>query len=336
MKKKHSYSILLTKYFSGNCSPSEKERVENLYREEPEFRMLFDDYKKVWQLSEKKTGFPEPDVESNWQELTRRIEYAEKVLPVVAEKQHKTKRIVTVFSRIAAVFLIAAGFYYLFTRTDTKTDWNNYASDEVSKSPLVLPDWSKVFTSYNTLIKYPGQFNKEQRLVKFSGEALFRVAHNPAKPFVVETGNVRVKVLGTVFDLRNYERENKIEVYLKEGKILFYSVDKNENILEQIILHPGEKGIYDKTTGSITRSTFGNDNFIAWKTGKLVFVNTPLNEVFPTLEHTYGVKIVPQKSCAGLRLTAKFTGESVQSVFEALNTVFGIRYEIKGKTVYVY
>ena len=336
MIKKHSYNKLLARYFSGNCSPSEIKQVEKLYAEDKRFRMLFDEYKVVWQLAEAKKDFPAPDVDSAWEELNRRIDYAEKFIPIVTEKPHRTRQVVVIFSRIAAVFLLVAGFYYLFTQTNTKTDWNSYASVNIQKSPLILPDQSKVFTSYNTLVKYPEHFSKEQRKVKFSGEALFRVAHNPQKPFVVETGNVRVKVLGTVFDLRNYEQENKIVVYLKEGKVLFYSVDKDENILEQIILHPGEKGIYDKTTGSITRSTFDNENFIAWKTGEIVFVNSPLNEVFKTLEKTYRVKIIPQKSCADMRLTAKFTGETPQSIFEALSTVFGIQYKIEGNTIYVY
>ncbi len=336
MIKKHSYNELLTRYFSGNCSSAERDRVEKLYREDNKFGMLFDDYKKVWQLAGAEKDFPEPDVDSAWEELNRRIDYAEKFIPVVTEKRHGMRRVAVVLSRIAAVFLLAAGVYYLFTRTGATADWNSYASENIKEAPLILPDQSEVFTSYNTQVQYPGHFNKEQRLIKFSGEALFRVAHNPEKPFVVETDNVRVKVLGTVFDLRNYEQENKIVVYLKEGKVLFYSVDKDENVLEQIILHPGEKGVYDKTTGSITRSTFDNDNFIAWQTGELVFVNAPLDEVFKTLEKTYRVKIVQQKSCTGMRLTAKFTGETPESIFQALNMVFGIQYKIEGNTIYIY
>jgi len=200
-----------------------------------------------------------------------------------------------------------------------------------------LSDGSSVIMNKNARINYPEEFTSESRNISFKGEAFFDIAHNPDKPFIISTGNVKVKVLGTSFDLQNNIDEDFITVYLESGKILFYSIDEIDgSILEQIILHPGEKGIYNKNTGLITKDKFENNNHIAWKTGSLEFVNAPLSDVVRALESAYNITVKSDIALSNYQITARFDNESVISIFESLQIIYGFDYNIDNDIVLIY
>jgi len=329
-------NTLIARYLTGNCTPSEKKELERIMLSKQN-KSQFDDYKLLWEHSAAhKTDFV-PDIDEQWEDLNRRIYYTEKFV----QSEQKQKRTITVSAvnilpKIAALFLLLFGLYFLLLNKNVKTGTKEYSSVKIQKSPLVLPDNSKVFLSYSSKINYPSEFNTSERDVVFTGEALFNVTHNPEKPFVVKAGNTRIKVLGTVFNLRNYPSENEISVYLKSGKILFYSVDKNEKVIEQVLLLPGEKAVYNKTTGLISKGKFSGNNFMAWQTGNLEFTKVPLTDVFKTLEKTYNIEIKPEIPCQDLYLTAKFTNETPKSIFDALSVIYGFNYEMRDKNIRIF
>ncbi len=315
----------------------EKQEVKRLVVNNVDFKLLFEKYNKLWTLSKARNISGEIDVDNSWEELNRRIYYAEQFVPRLEKnREEKIHKFVYVFLRVAAVLFIVFGLIYYLSYRSPQITTKHFTSISAKKVPFVLPDKSKVYLNSQSDLIYPVKFVNNQRNVDFKGEALFEVSHNPAKPFIVNAGDVRIKVLGTVFDLRNFPDENEITVYLKSGKILFYSIDKNDNTKEQIVLLPGQKGIYNKTTGLISRSIFNNENFLSWKTGNLEFTKTPLPDVFRTLENTYNISIVSEIPCDTLYLTARFTNEKPQTVFEALHMIFGFNYKISGNTARIY
>ncbi len=333
MVNKKLNNTLITRYLTGNCTPDEKQEIERIMHTK-ENQQKFDSIIKLWNYSEPAKTEHTPDIDKQWEDLNRRIYYTEKFVQTEQkQKRVKTFNVINVVSKVAAVFVLFFGLYFLLFNKTSKIDIKEFSSVKAQKSPVVLPDNSKVFLSYSSKINYPAEFQVAERDVNFTGEALFNVAHNPSKPFVVKTGDVRVKVLGTVFNLRNYPAENEISVYLKSGKILFYSVDENETVIEQVLLLPGEKAVYNKTTGLITKGKFTNDNFMAWQTGNLIFTKAPLTDVFKTLEKTYNIKINAEIPAANLYLTAKFTNETPKSIFDALCVIYGFEYEIKGDSI---
>ena len=116
----------------------------------------------------------------------------------------------------------------------------------------------------------------------------------------------------------------------------FSSINREDGtIREQLILMPGQKGVYDKTSGMITKSQFENKNHMAWKTGVLEFEKTPLNEVISSIEQTYKINVVSDRSFENLSLTARFDNETPESIFKSIQTIFGIEYEIDGDTVFL-
>lgn len=157
----------------------------------------------------------------------------------------------------------------------------------------------------------------------------FNVTSNPDKPMIIATDNVRVKILGTSFNLRNEKDSDIITIHLEEGKVLFYSVDENEQILEQIKLLPGELGIYNKKNATITKEVFNNSNYKSWETGTLDFVNAPLDEVIKTLEKTYNVSVNVNVPIDSYYLTAHYSHKSPNSIFDSFEMIFGLKIDQK-------
>ncbi len=334
--KKINKEILL-RYFSGNCTPEICREVERWAAKSQENQQLFDEYRQIWNLSKPYPLYHEPMLDEAWEELNRRIYYAEQFVPISNHKNVLTdRRLGLIFVRVAAVLFIAFGLLYFLNRSPKQVPMKHFATLEAQKTPVTLPDKSIVTLNSQSELTCPIFFSSLERKVNFEGEALFKVVHNHRKPFVVYAGDARVKVLGTVFDLRNLPDENDITVYLKSGKVLFYSIDQNNRIKEQIILHPGEMGVYDKTTQLITRMKFDNNNYMAWESGDLEFVKAPLSDVFQTLEKTFKLKIITEVPCNNYYLTARYINESPQSIFEALHVIYGLHYKISGNKIRVF
>jgi transmembrane sensor len=107
-----------------------------------------------------------------------------------------------------------------------------------SKSHIVLPDGTNVWLNADSKIIYPGNFQGETREVSLVGEAFFDVVKNVNKPFIIHTGTMDVKVLGTAFNVRSYPGEMTTEASLLRGLI---EVTLNGTEKKKILLKPNEK-----------------------------------------------------------------------------------------------
>jgi ferric-dicitrate binding protein FerR (iron transport regulator) len=185
------------------------------------------------------------------------------------------------------------------------------------RSQVVLPDGSKVWLNAESTLKFPVPFPKDIRNIDLKGEAFFEVVKNQNKPFVVQSGNVQVKVLGTRFDCKAFDEDKTIEVILEEG-----SVALNSNITAtgaESVLKPGDRAVIEKETGKTQISNEEVQKYIAWHTGKLVFDNTSMEEVASMIERWYGVEVVIQDpEILKNRFTTTFDNESIFHVIELL------------------
>ena len=209
--------------------------------------------------------------------------------------------------------------YRQFTSTETAAV---YAMQEITspagmRSQVVLPDGSKVWLNAESTLKFPVPFPKDIRNIDLKGEAFFEVVKNQNKPFVVQSGNVQVKVLGTRFDCKAFDEDKTIEVILEEG-----SVALNSNTTAtgaESVLKPGDRAVIEKETGKTQISNEEVQKYIAWHTGKLVFDNTSMEEVASMIERWYGVVVViKDPEILKYRFTTTFDNESIFHVIELL------------------
>ena len=111
------------------------------------------------------------------------------------------------------------------------------------KSEIALPDGSKVWLNAESRLTYPKSFSGIcTRHVYLTGEAYFDVTENKSQPFIVETSNLQIKVLGTVFNVKSYDGEKNIETTLVKGSVLIEGTAADPN-LKPILLKEDERAI---------------------------------------------------------------------------------------------
>lgn len=170
------------------------------------------------------------------------------------------------------------------------------------RANITLPDGTNVSLNFQSRLAYlPKEFNKKQREITFKGEAYFQVHKNAKCPFLINAKGLKIKVLGTVFNLHVRDNETSASLALEEGSVLFLSDKTHKNE----ILEVGSMGILDQKTGDITVIRQKNiENAAAWKAGYLKFEETELSEVINNIESSYGVNIEIDKES----LSDLFTG----------------------------
>jgi ferric-dicitrate binding protein FerR (iron transport regulator) len=234
-------------------------------------------------------------------------------------------RVLSTIRKIAAMLLLPvlvfAGWHY-FQNLKLKQDFASIqVFQEVKTQPGVrshffLPDGTEVWLNAASTLKFPSVFTGNARMVELDGEAYFEVFQNKEKPFLAKTGRCDVAALGTAFNLCAYSEDNQIAATLAEGKI---EVTTKEGKQERFILDPNEQLNLEKDISKISKTKVNVCDVIAWKDGKLIFNETPFQEVVLKLGRWFNtdIKLVDQ-SLAKYRYTATFTNEDLSQVLELL------------------
>ena len=203
---------------------------------------------------------------------------------------------------------------------------------------LVLPDGSSVMLNSGSLFVYPKHFNKDSRCVFLTGEAYFDVVHNEEHPFMVHTGRINIKVLGTSFNVEAYSDAPEITTTLKKGKVNVYPMSKKEH--EGIVMNPDEQVIYNIKTGKMSLSKVNAEDYASWTEGDLHFVERSLAEVLKIIGRKYDVEFRYDNQ---IRLDELYTiafkqEETIEQVMKVMKSLIGnqIDYSINEKSVYLY
>lgn len=306
MSKEESYTNLIIKYLTDALSAAEADKLERWVQASDKNQALFDDYKKVWQEAENQmpSEIRNIDLESEWQK------FEQEAFKKTSKAETGKKIIRIMLSAAAGVAVLWALIFYF---RDTKQTL--YAENTVKE--VVLPDSSKLTANTGTTIKYPGDFEHNREL-ELSGEAYFEVRPDTDNPFSVKTKHYIVKVIGTKFFVST---SPAFEVIVSEGSV---EVSRRGKKTKSLILISNEKAEHsDKQR--LTKTPKTDRNFLAWKTGQLVFENTTLYEITTVLERTYNVKIeisAPEK--AKLRMTASFDNQDISSVLKVIEATINV------------
>ena len=146
---------------------------------------------------------------------------------------------------------------------------------------VFLPDQTEVTLNAGSRIKYPANFTEDERSVELAGEALFNVTSDPTRPFIVKTENMNVRVVGTVFDVKEYANDLSLSVSVASGKV---EVDLDG---EKLILEQNQQMKMDKSTGMFEKLTIDAGKYFSWTDGILYFYRTPICEVVNMLNRHY-------------------------------------------------
>lgn len=190
---------------------------------------------------------------------------------------------------------------------------------------ITLPDGTLVWLNRHSRLEFdPQEYNGAQRSVKLSGEGFFEVIANKGKPFVVETGNLHTRVLGTAFNIEAYHQESEIRVSLVHGKVALD--DKATD--RTTFLTPNQTLRYSKDTRTWKVLPMAVNTIEQWRNGHLVFNEVPLQEAIERIEDRYGIHIAYDPALLrNKRITAIFAGGDWPSVLQQVLFVHGLEYK---------
>ncbi len=253
---------------------------------------------------------PEVNVDEAWLSLQNKIEAG------------KTKS--NSWLRIAASITILVGLSIFVWKLATTPDQVNIASlDE--KINVTFPDGSNGVLNTNSSFSFLEKFGDE-RLVSFEGEAYFDIKKSD-KPFIIEMGEVQVRVLGTAFNLVTSNKD--VELIVERGLVAF---EKNG---EQTKVAAGLKAVFLKSDNSVVITENPSTNVATWIDGLLEFNDTPFANVILDLESHFDVSFdVENENINSCKITVTFNKSSLSEVMETLESMLGVEMEEKeGKIV---
>lgn len=239
--------------------------------------------------------------------------------------------------RYAAIFILAflagAITVYFAGRSGESRLYQTYNEIQVpngEKSMITLYDGTRVWLNSGTTFKYPVAFQAKERKVYLNGEAYFDVSGRKEQPFIIQADQLKIKVLGTRFDVCAYHTEDEFFVTLEEGSV-YTSSDVNG---KELVLSPGDQAVFSRKTNQFAQIRVDTGLYSSWKEDLLRFQDTPFREVIKKMERWYDVNITLDGSInTEETYTMTIKTESLREMLNVLSKTTPIKYEINGKKV---
>ena len=198
-----------------------------------------------------------------------------------------------------------------------------------------LTDGSEVMLSPKSTLRYPSRFTQKARIVYLKGEAVFSVKRQ-TKPFLVYTGNMVTKVLGTRFVVRDFDQDGKITVQVLSGKVSVYQQGSNEpdthrKEVKGLILTVNQAAIFEKNDGNLTKTLVVNPTLLTKpeRPASFAYDEVPLPVILRELEKAYGIPIqFDAQSFESSKITAVLSDESLYEKLDLLCKAASASYEI--------
>jgi len=345
---------IIINYLKGNISKEEHKLLKEWLIESTENQLLFDQMREIWLVAK------QSDKDFVFDCKKAFTEFKNLVKEKPQKQQHKTISFSYQWAAAIALIFIASGFmlYYLGTVQPRE---EVFAYQEIivpygARSTVRLPDGSDVVLNAGTTLRYNTGFAKKNRNLWLDGEGYFDV-HKLEIPFVVHSGTVQIKALGTAFNVRAYSSEKKIEATLVEGRLAINNIDIRNKSRKEIILFPNQKLVISEQQDSVSRKLITQNQVdkdgqmrknkalvkfekidplpdISWKDNEWVIYRESLADLSVKMERRYDIQVIFQDDqLKSFRYTGTLLNESLEQVLRAMTLVSPIHYKVEGKNV---
>lgn len=310
---------LLDKFYENKATESEKRQLAGLVNDPDRWT---DDFDEIWDHSF--GHIPESADERIFSTISTTAK------PVKINLRKLFMRIATCAAVVGAVAVSL--FYWNENRLLTQYNDMTVEVGQGQKSDIVLPDGTKVYLNADSKLRYGGHFNGRERQVELIGEAYFNVAKDARSPFTVKAGDIRVRALGTSFNVQAYPEDEGITTYLADGSVVVSSPT------ESLTLSPGEVAVYSLKTPRITKKKEDDVRvFTAWMNNEMVFDDEPILNIIRQLERNYNVKFeIKSDKLNEITFTGTLKNASLQSALYALQFTSSVSYKKKDDVIELY
>ncbi len=306
---------LLARYFSGEATHLEMEAVEKWRDASVPNTTLFNDYKFVHDQEYQKTVLTSNQLSYDWSILRRRMGFARKPAYVTSS----WAAFVRVAAVIAVIFVVSAALWS-YWNVPGYGRWTSFKTTDFVDS-LQLPDNSLVFLNQHSSLTYRSDFGDNHRDLLLKGEGYFEVTPDKQHPFRVEAGNnLVVEVVGTAFHINASREVQNFQLNVIRGIVSFSRGNSSRSVEAGNSARVTDKGI--------EVSPFVSTNFIAWKTGQIVFKNSSLTEIIQVLKDNYHeIKKVQLNTSSDIRINTRFEDQPLAEVLKELQIHFDKKFQ---------
>ena len=220
---------------------------------------------------------------------------------------------------------------YSLSALSRMPEWHTLQVPRGGEYKIVLDDGTEIWLNSASELKYPAHFVGNERRVCLVGEAYFQVARNEAAPFIVETRDMDVKVLGTSFNVSAYEDEENSHATLVEGRV---EVDDKING-EKVTLTPGDQALLQGKE-MVVREV-NTKLYSMWRLDRFTFASEDMEGVIRKLSRWYNVNFFFSNSSMKQK---RFTGSlpkysDISQVLKMIEMTTDIKFQVKGNTIII-
>ncbi|AXJ01876.1 FecR family protein [Cyclonatronum proteinivorum] len=337
------------RYLSGEANAAENKAFEEWLAASADNRAQFEEYRKIYTVKIERTERFDTIAALQTFRKNRTVQLPESSEPQAVRKTKtatfralQDKRNSGIWLKLAAVLLIVFGIsmYVLYPRfienpaevtgIDTGV-WYETAYGE--QRTYRLPDGSRIRLNADSRLFLPDVYGQETRSITLIGEGFFEIESDTTLPFVVQTAEATVEVIGTSFGVRTRPEQGVSYIAVQSGRV---SVQGFPGISDE-----SAKGV-EVGAGEFTRVTYGakpdapSPNgahaLLSWTRQYFLFNDTPLSEVILQLERHFNVHItLSDSSRATQPVTARYASESLNEILSITSLTHGLSFEVSSR-----
>jgi ferric-dicitrate binding protein FerR (iron transport regulator) len=241
--------------------------------------------------------------------------------------------------RIAASLILTVGItalvsYFIWNKKPENITYHELTVPSGQQAQLTLADGTHIWLNSKSRLTYPGTFASDFREVVLDGEGYFQVSHNPARPFIVKTSHLKIKVLGTSFNVTNYKDENKIVLALETGAISIMGQGSDKT---DVKLKPNDMAVYSKISKKIEFSRADTEVYKSWLKGQFKFRNLSFEDITRRLGRNFNVQFIfINNNIKDVKYNGSFYNyEPLSNILKIMQTNSAFRYRIVKDKVYI-
>lgn len=352
--------FLMARSLSGEATEEESQLLKESLLRDPALQKGFECIKESWSHQRSEDNVSSPDDVTESKKISRILQLARVEESVKINSPRFAVHITLKSLMKYAAFVIFCVSIYIIRNQIKSSELKpeKLVTRNGSRSRTILPDGSTVWLNAGSKIFYEKDFSKATREIRLEGEAFFDVVKEAGRPFIVHTGGIDIKVLGTAFNVKSYPEDKSVETTLLRGLVQVTKAGESKSA--PILLHPHQKLIVDKIlVDQLPTQVTGGDNnkipakdFIilplsetqnenervetAWIYNRLEFRGLNFEELAKKLERWYNVSIVFEDNAVRqLNFNGSFENETIEQAFEALEVANKFTYKINGHEILV-
>ncbi|MDN5213634.1 DUF4974 domain-containing protein [Fulvivirgaceae bacterium BMA12] len=336
--KKEDIHAIIADYLTNTISADDKEVLECWINESEENEKVFELLKNHWNVPDHKK-FTILKSDELKQDIWARVNQ-QQPLNTGARKK---KRFNVLIRYAAAVLILAVSISFIYSYLEEGGPEQeavrliSKSNNAGRKSTIHLGDGTMVNLNSESRISYHEVFSDTARIIWLTGEAFFNVAHDPARPFYVISHNLKIKALGTSFNVSGYSDTEMVKVSLSTGKVSvsIYEPSNSDALRNKIELLPGQEVSCQKKLNVLSSvAIYDVIEVEGWKDGILHFKQAGLEEIIKKLERWYGIKIELDSQPANkISYSGIFEKQNLKNVLKSIGFVINFDFEINNKNV---